>query len=106
MSQNDRTLTSRYEWKYFVPASLLPSIRAMVRPFIRPDHFARQHPDCLRQRYIGAFADVFVARFPKTLIERCVEVVRYATHAARADGLAARLFEHIKDFACGADCWR
>ncbi len=45
MSQNDRTLTSRYEWKYFVPASLLPSIRAMVQPFVRPDHFARQHAD-------------------------------------------------------------
>ena len=45
MSQNDRTLTSRYEWKYFVPASILPSIRAMVQPFVRPDHFARQHAD-------------------------------------------------------------
>lgn len=44
MSQNDRTLTSRYEWKYFVPASLLPSIRAMSRPFVRPDRFARTQP--------------------------------------------------------------
>jgi len=45
MSQNDRTLTSRYEWKYFVPTRLLPSIRAMVRPFVRPDHLARHNAD-------------------------------------------------------------
>ena len=45
MSRNDRTLTSRYEWKYFVPERLLPSIRAMVRPFVRPDHFARESAD-------------------------------------------------------------
>ena len=44
MSQNDRTLTSRYEWKYFVPESLLPSIRAMAEPFVRPDEFARHRP--------------------------------------------------------------
>lgn len=41
---SDRTLTSRYEWKYFVPHSLLPAIRAMARPFVRPDEHARRWP--------------------------------------------------------------
>ena len=42
MSQFDRTITSRYEWKYFVPPALLPAIRALARPFVRPDAFARK----------------------------------------------------------------
>jgi len=68
MSQNDRTLTSRYEWKYFVPASLLPSIRAMVRPFIRPDHFARQHPD-LRYPIVSLYLDGDGLELYRTTVE-------------------------------------
>lgn len=41
---SDRTLTSRYEWKYFVPSALLPAIRSMARPFVRPDGHARNWP--------------------------------------------------------------
>ncbi len=41
---SDRTLTSRYEWKYFVPRALLPAIRSMARPFVRPDEHARRWP--------------------------------------------------------------
>lgn len=37
----DRTLFSRYELKYWLPARLLPEVRAHLRPFCRPDRFAR-----------------------------------------------------------------
>ena len=41
----DRTLVSRFEHKYIVPASIVPAMRAYLRPFLRPDEFAAKSPD-------------------------------------------------------------
>ena len=68
MSQNDRTLTSRYEWKYFVPASLLPTIRAMVKPFVRPDHFARKQSD-FRYPIVSLYLDGDGLELYRTTVE-------------------------------------
>lgn len=40
----DRTLQSRHECKYFVPEDRVPALRALVRPFMRPDRFAARSP--------------------------------------------------------------
>lgn len=40
MPPADRTLQSRHECKYFVPEDRVPALRAMIRPFMRPDRFA------------------------------------------------------------------
>lgn len=40
----DRTLTSRYELKYWVPQHLSPEIRRFVRPFCRLDAHAQGRP--------------------------------------------------------------
>jgi len=37
MPSLDRTLASRHECKYFVAPEVLPALRAMARPFVRPD---------------------------------------------------------------------
>jgi hypothetical protein len=39
MASLDRTLASRHECKYFVPPDALPALRAMARPFVRPDEY-------------------------------------------------------------------
>ena len=44
MPRPDRTLTSRHECKYFVPAGTLPALRALSRPFVQLDEFARRAP--------------------------------------------------------------
>lgn len=44
MLKPDRTLSSRYECKYLVRPETLPAIRAMVRPFVKPDRFAQGQP--------------------------------------------------------------
>ena len=40
----DRTLTSRYELKYWVPQHLSPEIRRFVRPFCRLDAYGQGRP--------------------------------------------------------------
>ena len=40
----DRTLLSRYELKFWVPQQLVGEVRRHVRPFCRPDQFARVQP--------------------------------------------------------------
>ncbi len=40
----DRTLQSRHECKYFLPEDRVPALRALIRPFMRPDRFASRSP--------------------------------------------------------------
>lgn len=44
MASLDRTLASRHECKYFVAPDVLPALRAMARPFVRPDEYTRRGP--------------------------------------------------------------
>ena len=44
MTPADNTLFSRHECKYFVPEEHVPGVRAMIRPFTRPDRFAARSP--------------------------------------------------------------
>lgn len=37
MASRDRTLASRYELKYWLAPELVPVVRRMIRPFMRPD---------------------------------------------------------------------
>lgn len=53
---SDRTLLSRYECKYFVAPDLVPKIRMMARPFMRPDPFSRRSPG-LRYRVSSLYLD-------------------------------------------------
>lgn len=41
----DRTLRSRYERKYILPAEMVPAVRGFIAPFVRPDEFAARTPD-------------------------------------------------------------
>lgn len=40
----DRTLLSRYEFKYYVDRNIVPEIRMMTRPFLRVDPYSRRSP--------------------------------------------------------------
>jgi hypothetical protein len=40
----DRTLASRHECKYFVAPDALPMLRALSRPFVRPDEYTQRAP--------------------------------------------------------------
>ncbi len=42
--QTSRDLVTRYEAKYIIPRSLIPEIRAFIRPFCRPDPYAHGNP--------------------------------------------------------------
>ena len=64
----DRTLTSRYEWKYFVPPRILPSIRSMIRPFMRPDSFARRWPE-YRYPLVSLYLDGESLELYRTTVE-------------------------------------
>lgn len=44
MTPADNTLFSRHECKYFVAEEHVPAVRAMIRPFTRPDRFAARSP--------------------------------------------------------------
>ena len=48
MASLDRTLASRHECKYFVSPDALPALRAMSRPFVRPDEYTKR---AIRHRY-------------------------------------------------------
>ncbi|MFT7680242.1 MAG: SPX domain protein involved in polyphosphate accumulation [Planctomycetota bacterium] len=44
MTPADNTLFSRHECKYYVAEEHVPAVRAMIRPFTRPDRFAARSP--------------------------------------------------------------
>ncbi len=45
MQEVDRTLTSRFEFKYLVHHDLLPSLRSYIQPFVKPDRYAAESDD-------------------------------------------------------------